>query len=149
MKTRDRLYDNSLPYLQGIEEKLVRAEHPGDPDVAVGFKIPITASDTSFLLEEVYRGRSAISGIATKLYLIRWKRPDGPVLNRIGSGKDEQKWSSLRLRDLVCMTKEESVLHFEKILKGRERLEDLYDRETITRVEARMREAEEAEKDRM
>ena len=149
IKSRDKLYDTALAYLQGVEEKLVRAEQPGDPNIAVGLKIPITTSDVTFLIDEVYRGRSVISAVSTKLYLIRWKLPDGPVLNRIGSGKNELRRTNLRLGDLVCMVKEEAILHFEKILKGGERVEDLYDQETITRVELRLEEAEAAEKDRV
>ena len=73
MKARDRLHDKALAYLQVIEEKLVRAEHPDDPNAAVGLKITVTASDVTFVLEEIYGGRSVISDIPTNVCLIRWK----------------------------------------------------------------------------
>lgn len=140
------MYDAILAYVQASEEKMVRAIEGGPTDVCIGLKVPITPGDISFLVEEAFRGRSAITGIPTKLMLIRWKKPQGTTLVRIGEEPAEQKSSNLRLRDLVCMTKEEAVRHQKEVLHGDKSLEDLYDAETIELVEARQKEAEEYER---
>lgn len=149
LKTRDKLYDTALSFLQGIEEKLVRTSEVSDPNANVGLKLPISAGDVTYLIEELYRGRSAVSGVPTKLVLVRWRRPEGPVLRRIGSGADEQKSVVIGLRDIVCMTKEEATRHFERVLKGGEALEGVYDGQVIQRVEERLVQAAEAEKFRL
>lgn len=149
LKTRDKLYEGALSYLQGIEEKLVRASEATDPNANVGLKLPISAGDVTYLIEELYRGRSVVSGVPTKLVLVRWRQPEGSVLRRIGTGSDEQKSVVIRLRDIVCMTKEEATRHYERVLKGGQQLEDVYDKEVIARVEERSVEAAEAEKHRL
>lgn len=115
----------------------------------MGFKLPISVGDAAYLIEEAYRGRSVVSGVPTKLVLVRWQRPEGSVMNKIGSGADEQKTSNIRLRNIVCMTKEEATRHYEKVLKGGAKLEDLYDSEVLERVAARLVEAEKAERFRL
>ncbi|EGS23003.1 uncharacterized protein CTHT_0014830 [Thermochaetoides thermophila DSM 1495] len=147
-KARDKMYESILAYVQASEEKIVRMIEGGRTDVCIGLKVPITPGDIAFLVEEAFRGRSAVSGIPTKLMLIRWKKPEKTTLIRIGEGKDEQKSSNLRLRDLVCMTKEEAVRHLNEVLLGNKNLEELYDKEVIEKVEARQKEAEEYEKHR-
>ena len=149
LKTRDKLYEGALSYLQGIEEKLARASEVSDPNVSVGLKLPVSAGDVTYLIEELYRGRSVVSSVPTKLVLVRWQRPEGPVLKRIGSGADEQKSVEIRLRDIVCMTKEEASRHYERVLKAGEGLEAVYDAEVIARVEERLVQAAEAEKYRI
>ena len=94
--------------------------------------------DVAFLVEEVYRGKSAVSGIPTRLVLIRWPKPKQSTLIKI----EEQKSSDLRLRDLVCMTKEEAARHQREVLLGDKALSDIYDADTIERVEAKLNEAE-------
>lgn len=94
----------------------------------------------AFLVEEMYRGRSVISGLPTRLHLIRWRKPSKSILKTIGKGAGVQKWTSLRMSDLVCMTKEEHKNHEKEVLKGCKTPEDLYDEETIKRVEARIAE---------
>ncbi|CAI4211070.1 unnamed protein product [Parascedosporium putredinis] len=150
VKTRDKAYDTALSFLQGAEEKIVRArEGVSDPLAAMGLKCAVSAGDVTYLIEEVYRGRSVVSGVPTKLVLVRWQPPEGSIMTVIGSGSDEQKTSNLKLRNIVCMTKEEATRHIEKVLKGGAKLEDVYDGEVIERVAARLAEAEEAEKWRM
>ncbi len=108
--------------------------------------MPITLGDIAFMVEELYRGRSAITGVVSRLVLIRWRKPGKDVLVRIGEGKDEQKSIRTRLCDLVCMTKEEAARHLDDILLGSKTLEELYDASVIDRVEARLKKAEEYEK---
>lgn len=85
----------------------------------------------------------------TKLVLVRWRQPAGSVLRRIGEGAEEQKSAEIRLRDIVCMTKEEATRHYERVLKGGEALEDVYDGEVVATVEERLAEAAAEEKYRL
>lgn len=136
-KARDKLYDSILSHLQGIEERIAIA-FGHDP---IGLKLPVTKDDVGYLVEEVYRGKSVISGVATRLALIRWRPPpeDGSLVEmRWGDG--QQRSSKLALTELVCMTKEEAAVHEREILKGEKRLEDIYDESILRRVEMRMEE---------
>lgn len=140
-KGRDRMYDGILNYLQGSEDKLARTFDLNP----VGLKTAVTAGDVAFLVEELYRGRSAITGIPTKLVLVRWQKPTEQNMTVIGEGKDIQKCSTVKLRDLVCMTKEEATRHEKEIFKAGKSLEEVYDKETIERVERKLKEAEKNE----
>ena len=133
-KSRDKMYDGILGTLQGYEEKLARTT--GDP--AVGLKVPVTQDDVGYLIEEVYRGRSVISGITTRLTLIRWKKPDDGWLDV--SSVPGQKSVKLRLKDLVCMTKEEATKHEKDVLRGGKRLEDVWGDSVVALVEERLKE---------
>jgi len=138
-KARDKMYEAILAYVQAVEEKVLRSREGGRTDVCLGLKVPITPGDIAFLVEEAFSGRSAVTGIPTKLMLIRWKKPTETTLVRIGEGKDEQKSARLRLRDLVCMTKEEAVRHQKEVLLGDKTLEEVYSPEVIELVEARQK----------
>ncbi|KAF2144073.1 uncharacterized protein K452DRAFT_152440 [Aplosporella prunicola CBS 121167] len=134
-KSRDKMYDGMLGALQGLEERLAR--HRGVD--AVGLRIPITQDDVGYLVEEVYRGRSVVTGLATRLALTRWRAPpEGFVDNRFPG----QNNSLLHIRDLVCMTKEEATRHEKEVLKGDKQPEDIYDKEVVELVEARLQEEE-------
>jgi tRNA A37 threonylcarbamoyladenosine dehydratase len=133
-KSRDKMYDGILGALQGAEERLGRALFIED---AQGLKIPITQSDVGYLVEEVYNGRSIISGLSTRLVLSRWKKP---ATNFVDESIPGQKSSTLKMNELVLMTKEEATRHEKQVLKGDKRLDDLYDQETIERVSQRMKE---------
>lgn len=136
-KAREKMYDGILGALQGLEERLARAE--GEEN-AVGLKLPITKDDVGYLVEEVYRGKSVVSCLPTRLALIRWRAPEG------GFGPDTrgegQKWSRMQLSNLVCMTKEEAAAHEREILRGGMRPEEVYDGSVVQLVDRRM--AEEA-----
>jgi tRNA threonylcarbamoyladenosine dehydratase len=140
-KNRDKLYDGALAYLQGSEEKLVRTKHSYEPGVGLGLKVPLTTGEVAFLMDDLWKGRSAITGISTRLVLIRWRRPATDTLLIIGEGKNVQRSAVVKLRDLVCMTKDEAVRHEKTIFKEEGRLQDLYDADTIQRVEERLNEA--------
>jgi tRNA threonylcarbamoyladenosine dehydratase len=135
-KGREKMYDGILAQLQGSEEKLARATTPGED--AQGLKLGITASDVGYVVEEVYKGRSAVSGVSTRLALVRWRRPEEG--STVELGVEGQKTSGVRLRDLVCMTKEEAAVHEREVVRGARSPEDLYDRERVESVEARIRE---------
>ncbi|KAG7139545.1 tRNA threonylcarbamoyladenosine dehydratase 2 like protein [Verticillium longisporum] len=143
------MYDSILAFIQSTEEKLARmTEGSSDPEVAKGLKTPITPGDIAFLAEELWRGRSAVTGIPTRNVLIRWRKPEGKTMVRIGEDADEQKSSNVRLGDLVCMTKDEATRHEKMILRGDSKHEDLYDEAVIAKIEARLEEARSFEQHR-
>lgn len=139
-KGREKLYENILGNLQLLEERLAKS----DGETTVGLKISVTKDDVGYLIDEVFRGKSVISGLPTRLTLARWRASgDGYMADKRWEG---QKCSRLRIPELVCMTKEEVVAHEKEVLKGRKRPEDVYDAAVVELVERRFR--EEAEYDR-
>lgn len=134
-KGRDKMYDGILAQLQGNEEKLVRATVPGED--AQGLKLGVSVTDVGYLVEEVFRGRSALSGIPTRLALVRWRKPQESTIQL---GVPGQKSSTVRLKDLVCMTREEAAVHEREVIRGSKTPEEMYDKETVALVEARIAE---------
>jgi len=132
-KGREKMYDGILAALQGSEEKLAR--YAGAD--AVGLRVPVTTDDVGYLVEEVYRGRSVVTGLGSRLALVRWWKPEtGFVRTEI----EGQKYSSLRLDELVCMTRDEASRHEKMVLKGDTMLEDLYSKDVRDLVDRRMQE---------
>lgn len=129
------MYEGIIAAVQGGEEKILRHMTGGDVAITQGLKTPVTISDLAFLVEDIFKGRSAITGLPTRLTLARWRKPTGSTLIRIGEGADEQKSSNLNLSDLVCMTKEEATRHDKEILRGQKTHEEVYDSATIDKVE--------------
>lgn len=144
-KARNKLYDAILAFLQSTEEKIVRLTTEGLTSAPLGLKIPITTKDIAFIADEIYGGRSAISGTPTKLVLVRWEKPAGSTLMGIGEGDSEQKSSRLRLHELVCMTKEEATNHLREVIQGGKTVDELYP-DAIEKVRAKQREIEAWEK---
>ena len=139
-KGREKLYDNILGNLQLVEERLAKS----DGERTVGLRIPVTKDDVGYLIDEVFRGKSVISGLPTRLALVRWKpSEEGYIADKRWEG---QKSSKLQISELVCMTKEEAAVHEKQVLKGRKRPENVYDAAVVELVEKRFR--EEAEYDR-
>ena len=135
-KGREKMYDSILGNLQNLEERLAKAAGE-DPK---GLKIPVTKDDVGYLIEEVYKGKSVVSGLPTKLSLVRWQTPeDGFAADKRWEG---QKSSRLRLRDLVCMTKEEAAQHEREVLRGGIRVEDMYEKKVLEVVQQRLKEEE-------
>ena len=152
-KGREKMYDTILAQLQGAEEKLARATTPGED--AQGLKLGVTAADVGYVVEEVFRGKSVVSGVSTRLALVRWRKPIEAEANGVSGavagstielGVKGQKASKLKLGELVCMTREEAVVHEREVLKGGKKPEDVYDKEIISLVEKRMQEEGEFEK---
>ncbi|KAI0522234.1 ubiquitin-protein ligase molybdopterin-converting factor [Xylaria bambusicola] len=139
-KGREKMYDGLLASVQGGEEKMLRHQTGGDASISVGLKTPITTGDIAFLAEEIYKGRSVITGLTTRLVLTRWRKPTEPILIKIGKGHNKQKSSNLKLYDLVLMTKEEGSRHDKLILRGDKQPEDVYDPEVVAKVEATLKE---------
>ncbi|KAL8874573.1 MAG: hypothetical protein Q9174_000100 [Haloplaca sp. 1 TL-2023] len=133
-KGRVKMYDGILSGLQGLEERLAR-EAGQDP---IGLKIPITKDDVGYIVEEVYRGRSVVSGLPTRLALTRWKKPQDGF--QIDQRWDGQKSATVKLGDLVCMTKEEATIHEKEVLKGGTPPEVYYDVDVVQLRERRRQE---------
>lgn len=134
-KGREKMYDGILAQLQGSEEKIIRSMTPGED--AQGLKLAITALDVGYVVEEVYRGKSAISGLTTRLALVRWRKPSVSPIDLEING---QKSSTVLLRELVCMTKEEASVHEREVVRGNKTPEELYDKETVELIKARIQE---------
>jgi len=141
-KGRGKMYEGILAHLHGIEDRLARwasvdgaaAATPG----VQGLRIPVTVEDVGYIVEEVYRGRSVISGLPTRLCLIRWgwhKEDTAGVVDHTVPG---QTVSRLRLEDLVCMTKEEAAVHEKEVLKGSKTPLEMYSGEVVDLVKKRM-----------
>jgi hypothetical protein len=134
------MYEGILSALQGLEERLARTVEGQD---AVGLRIPLGKDDVQYLVEEVFRGRSFVSGLTNRLALIRWRRPEGGFKIEEEQGREGQRTMRLRLADLVCMTKEEAQKHEREVLKGDKDPEHLYEADVLHLV-ARRQEEEKA-----
>ncbi|KAF8853872.1 ubiquitin-protein ligase-like protein molybdopterin-converting factor [Acephala macrosclerotiorum] len=134
-KGREKMYDGILAQLQGSEEKLVRATTLGED--AQGLKLAISANDVGYVVEEIFRGKSAVSGVPTRLALCRWRKPTESTIDLSVEG---QKSSRVLLRDLVCMTKEEAAVHEREVIRGDKTPESLYSKNIVDLVEARINE---------
>ena len=134
VKYRDKTYETILQNLQGLEERLTRFKGAD----AKGLKIPVTIDDVAFVVDEIYRGKSVISGVTTRLVLTRWcLDAESDFIDDTYQG---QKASKLKLDNLVCMTKEEAAKHEKEVLKGDQTLEHLYSSEIIQHVRQRVAE---------
>ena len=132
-KAREKMYDGVLAQLQGLEERVARHQSL-DP---LGLRIPVTVDDVGYLIEEVYRGRSVISGLASRLALARWRRPESDWIDSRTPG---QKADKLDLDQLVCLTKDEMMRHEQLVLREGRAPEEVYDKHVVELVEKRMME---------
>ena len=140
---RDKMYEAILSALQGLEERLARGVNGQD---SIGLKIAVTRDDVAYLVEDIFRGKSVVSGLSTRLVLTRWLKPEsGTNMNRTYEAEG-QKTSNLRLSDLVLMTKEELQKHEKEVLKGSRSVEDMYDQDILTHVAKRQQEEKSFEK---
>lgn len=134
-KGRDKMYDGILSGLQGLEERLVRSTNGQD---AVGLRLPLGRDDISYLVEEVFRGKSVVSGLSTRLALIRWRKPTAGFKIDEEYLKEGQKLIKLPLTELVLMTKEETQRHEKLVLKGDSAPEDVYEPDVLGMVKRRL-----------
>jgi tRNA threonylcarbamoyladenosine dehydratase len=142
LKGRDKMYESILGNLQGLEERLAGGG-------AVGLRIPVNKEDVGYIVEEVYRGRSVVSGLTTRLVLVRWRKPSQTPegkFDTVDTRVDGQKVAKIRLNNLVCMTKDEAVRHEREILRGNLKVEELYDGDVLSRVATSLKEEEGFEK---
>ncbi|KAJ5494979.1 tRNA threonylcarbamoyladenosine dehydratase 2 [Penicillium diatomitis] len=139
-KGREKMYDSILASLSGFLEKQVRQVGGEDP---VGLRLPISKDDIQYLVEEVYRGKSVVTGLPNRLVLMPWTVPAQGFHMDLTWEKDGQKLFKLDPSDLVCMTKDEATRHEREVLRGEKSVEDLYDEVILNRVALRRREIEE------
>ncbi|KIW94244.1 uncharacterized protein Z519_05560 [Cladophialophora bantiana CBS 173.52] len=132
---REKLYDAMLSALQSVEERLVRSTNGQD---TIGLRIPVSRDDVAYLVEEVFRGKSVISGLGTRLALIRWQKPAGGFKVDPEYEKEGQIMIKLPLTDLVLVTKEEAQRHEKLVLNGDMQPEALYDPGILAQVKKRL-----------
>jgi hypothetical protein len=126
-----------------LEERLVRSENGQD---AVGLRIPLSKDDLGYLVEEVFRGKSVISGLTNRLALVRWRRPDAGFRYNYEYEDEGQKAVKLAMTDLVLMTKEEAQKHEKEVLKAGVAPEEYYEPDVIETVQRRQKEERAFEK---
>ncbi|CAI4598958.1 CDG_1a_G0033230.mRNA.1.CDS.1 [Saccharomyces cerevisiae] len=112
-KNRIKVYDGIYQSLAG---QMSRVGIPSQ-------RIPLALKDVSYLVEEVFKGKSPISGISTRLTLTKWD-PSKPI----------------SLQNVVLLTKNEQKVHEDRVLKGKESLQDVYDAKVLKLVSQRFRE---------
>lgn len=112
-KNRIKIYDGIYQSLAG---QMSRVGIPSQ-------RIPLALKDVSYLVEEVFKGKSPISGISTRLTLTKWD-PSKPI----------------SLQNVVVLTKNEQKVHEDRVLKGKESLQDVYDAKVLKLVSQRFRE---------
>ena len=132
-KARVKMYDGILAQSQGLEERVAR-HHGLNP---IGLRIPVTADDVGYLVEEVYRGRSVVSGLSSRLALTRWTKPKADWIDTATPG---QKADKLTLDQLVCMTKDEVAKHERTVLKEGQQPDEVYSQQVVELVHRRMEE---------
>ncbi|MCH0629492.1 tRNA threonylcarbamoyladenosine dehydratase [Kocuria palustris] len=106
-------YHNYELFLTGLGAQLIRL---GVKDN----RVPIKLSEVPYILEEVWRGKSPISGYLTRLVLSQWD-PKKPLL----------------VQNMVVMTKEEMKVHEQRILLGSDTFADVYSPEVLALVAKR------------
>jgi len=80
---------------------------------------PFSVDDVGYIIEEVFRGHSVLEPFhASRLTLIPWRAEGGPT------------WGNV-----VCLTKAEAKDHEKRVLKGGEKVEEVYGGEVISRVD--------------
>lgn len=142
-KNRDKLNDTMYAQLQGMMERLVRAD--GTKDVQ-GLRMPLSKDEIGYLVDEIWRARSVVSGLTTRLVLVPWKRPAQGFKIDAQWENEGQRLVTLDWRNLVCMTKEEAARHEREVFQGGKRVEELYDEKVLQLIETRLKEAEIYEK---
>ncbi|QLL30639.1 hypothetical protein HG536_0A04560 [Torulaspora globosa] len=114
-KNRIKIYDGIYQSLAGQMTRI------GMPDQ----RVPIALKEVSYIVEEVFRGKSPVSGFSTRLTLSKWD-PKKPV----------------SLQNVVVLTKEEQKIHEDRVLNGGEPLEKVYPKQILDLVNKRFQEEE-------
>lgn len=109
-KNRYRVYDGLYHSLSGQEARMGNKEQ----------FFPISIKDVPYILEEVFRGKSVVSNHSTRLTLSRW---------------DPKR--ELSCQNVVVMTKDEQTRHEARVLRGGEKLEDVYDEGVLRMAKVR------------
>jgi tRNA A37 threonylcarbamoyladenosine dehydratase len=128
-KNRTKLYEDIQARLAGQESRL-----RGN---IIGLRLALTEADIGYVVEEVFKGRSVVSGIPTRLMLTRWEPL--PFCH-----KEDGFWAEndhrLGIDDVVLMTKEEAKKHEQEVLICRKSPEDVWGNEVVEKVRQRRNE---------
>lgn len=133
----EKMYASMLSSLQAMEGKLVKSVTGAIP---LGLRIPVSIEDVAYVVEEVFRGKSVVSGLTTRLALVRWEKPTDGYRVESNWQKEGQIFVKLELGDLVCLTKDEAQRHERDILRGDKSPEDVYEPEVLRLVSKRRQE---------
>ncbi|KAL2820495.1 hypothetical protein BDW59DRAFT_117008 [Aspergillus cavernicola] len=138
-KGKDKVYDTIHTSLLVSLERLARAEIGSQP---VGLRLPMSKDDVIYVVDEIWRGKSALSNLPSRLVLTLWERPSQGF-------KPDPEWETLgqlvipfKPEDLVCMTKEEATRHEKEVLLGDKNVKELYSEEILQKVKERRKEME-------
>ncbi|ODV63882.1 tRNA threonylcarbamoyladenosine dehydratase ASCRUDRAFT_30476 [Ascoidea rubescens DSM 1968] len=112
-KNRAKTYEGILHTLAAQQSRLGGQEQ----------RVPLSLNDVVYVVDEIFRAKSAISSYSTRLALSRW---------------DMAK--EISPQNLVLMTREEQLQHEQRVLSGRETPEDVYPPEVLQRVQNRFEE---------
>lgn len=126
-KDRRKLYEEMMAQLAGQESRL-----RGN---LVGLRIPLNERDVGYAVEEVFKGKSVVSGFFTRLVLTRWE----PLPERDDGFWGENE-NQISLDNVVVMTKDEAKKHEKEVLKGRRKAEEVWGEDAVKRVEERRKE---------
>ena len=126
-KNRTKLYEDIQAKLAGQESRL-----RGN---VTGMRLTLNENDIGYITEEVFKGKSVVSDLSTRLQLTRWQ----PLPER-----EEGFWGEedirLRIDDVVLMTKEEAKKHEKEVLVGRKSPEEVWGKEVAEKVQQRRKE---------
>ncbi|EER34234.1 conserved hypothetical protein [Candida tropicalis MYA-3404] len=112
-KNRYKTYDDLLQSIAGQQTRIGMTDQ----------RVQISTQDASYILEEVFHGKSPISQYSTRLTLSRW---------------DPSK--EISCQNVVIMTKDEQRNHEKRVILGGEKLEDVYSQEVLDLVKSRFEE---------
>ncbi|KAL4877529.1 hypothetical protein BJY04DRAFT_198216 [Aspergillus karnatakaensis] len=138
-KGKDKLYDSIHTNLLVSLERLARSEIGSQP---LGLKVPMTRDDVIYLIDEIWRGKSVVTGLPSRLSLTLWERPANGFRPDPEWEKQGQVVIPFKPEDLVCMTKEEATRHEKEVLLGGKKHEELYSPDVLEKVKERRREME-------
>ena len=132
---RPQFYGQVVNQLVAVESR-IRNNLPG-------LKVPVSEADAGYIVEEVFGGKSVVSGLSTRLALVRWQKPRGEFIDKRTPGQNN---SLLRMNELVCMTKEEAAKHEKEVLMGGKMPGEVWDGKVVEAVRAKMEEEEKYER---
>ena len=113
------MHEGILAHLYGIEDRLARWASGIGVAPIQGLRIPVTPLPKRMWIisSKRYAYTEGGSGLPTRLCLIHWGwHANARAL--VDHTVPGQKYSELRLGDLVCMAKEEAAVHGKEVLKG-------------------------------
>ncbi|EJS43497.1 YHR003C [Saccharomyces arboricola H-6] len=114
VKNRIKFHDGIL---ETFQRQMTRFSEGNHQSSLIGLK------EVGYIVEEIFRGKSPISGYSTKLALTKW---------------DADK--EVSLTNLVLLTKDEQEIHEKRVLENGEKLTDVYSSEVLNVIERTFKE---------